>query len=300
MKWEDNRRSSNIEDRRDESSMNFGSKTSGSSMAMLLPIIKMLIGTKIGRIILVIGVVAYFMGYNPLSLLNLSNPQSSSANSSKSTLNNEKDERSAQFVSAVLAQTEDIWSEVFKKYNSNYAQPKLVLFRGSVKSACGFASSATGPFYCPSDQKVYLDLSFFDELAKRHDAPGDFAQAYVIAHEVGHHVQNITGIIPKVHKAKQGISKVKANALQVKVELQADCYAGLWAHYSQKNFDSLEEGDLIEALNAASAIGDDTLQKKAQGHVVPDAFTHGSSSDRMKWFKKGFQSGDLQVCNTFK
>ncbi len=297
MKWEDNRRSSNVEDRRDESPSNFGSKQN-NSMMMLLPVIKMLIGTKIGRIILVVGAIAYFMGFNPLALLDMGTTTQNNTSSSQ-VINTQKDDKSAQFVSAVLAQTEDIWTDVFKKYNANYVEPKLVLFRNSVKSGCGFASSQTGPFYCPADQKVYLDLSFFDELAKRHDAPGDFAQAYVIAHEIGHHVQNITGTITKVQNAKQGLSDAKENALQVKVELQADCYAGLWAYYSKKDFNSIEEGDIQEALNAASAIGDDTLQKKAQGYVVPDSFTHGSSSERMAWFKKGFQNGTLESCNTF-
>jgi predicted metalloprotease len=297
MKWEDNRRSSNVEDRRDESPSNFGSKQN-NSMMMLLPVIKMLIGTKIGRIILVVGVIAYFMGFNPLALLDMGTTTQNNTSSSQ-VINTQKDDKSAQFVSAVLAQTEDIWTDVFKKYNANYVEPKLVLFRNSVKSGCGFASSQTGPFYCPADQKVYLDLSFFDELAKRHDAPGDFAQAYVIAHEIGHHVQNITGTISKVENAKQGLSDAKENALQVKVELQADCYAGLWAYYSKKDFNSIEEGDIQEALNAASAIGDDTLQKKAQGYVVPDSFTHGSSSQRMAWFKKGFEGGTLESCNTF-
>ena len=297
MKWEDNRRSSNVEDRRDESPSNFGSKQN-NSMMMLLPVIKMLIGTKIGRIVLIIGVIAYFMGFNPLALLDMGTTTQNNTSSSQ-VINTQKDDKSAQFVSAVLAQTEDIWTDVFKKYNANYVEPKLVLFRNSVKSGCGFASSQTGPFYCPADQKVYLDLSFFDELAKRHDAPGDFAQAYVIAHEIGHHVQNITGTISKVENAKQGLSDAKENALQVKVELQADCYAGLWAYYSKKDFNSIEEGDIQEALNAASAIGDDTLQKKAQGYVVPDSFTHGSSSQRMAWFKKGFEGGTLESCNTF-
>ena len=297
MKWEDNRRSSNVEDRRDESPSNFGSKQN-NSMMMLLPVIKMLIGTKIGRIILVVGVIAYFMGFNPLALLDMGTTTQNNTSSSQ-VINTQKDDKSAQFVSAVLAQTEDIWTDVFKKYNANYVEPKLVLFRNSVKSGCGFASSQTGPFYCPADQKVYLDLSFFDELAKRHDAPGDFAQAYVIAHEIGHHVQNITGTISKVENVKQGLSDAKENALQVKVELQADCYAGLWAYHSKKDFNSIEEGDIQEALNAASAIGDDTLQKKAQGYVVPDSFTHGSSSERMAWFKKGFQNGTLESCNTF-
>ena len=296
MKWENNRRSSNVEDKRNDSSSNFGSNQN-SSIMMLLPLIKMLIGTKIGRIILIMGVIAYFMGFNPLALLNMQ--EGSSFNSSSTVVNTQKDDKSAQFVSTVLAQTEDIWSNVFKKYNANYIEPKLVLFRNSVKSGCGFASSQTGPFYCPADQKVYLDLSFFDELAKRHDAPGDFAQAYVIAHEIGHHVQNITGTISKVQKEKQALNDEKQNVLQVKVELQADCYAGLWAYYSKKDFNSIEEGDIQEALNAASAIGDDTLQKKAQGYVVPDAFTHGSAAQRMAWFKKGFQNGTLESCNTF-
>ena len=296
MKWENNRRSSNVEDKRNDSSSNFGSNQN-SSIMMLLPLIKMLIGTKIGRIILIIGVIAYFMGFNPLALLNMQ--EGSSFNSSSTVVNTQKDDKSAQFVSTVLAQTEDIWSNVFKKYNANYIEPKLVLFRNSVKSGCGFASSQTGPFYCPADQKVYLDLSFFDELAKRHDASGDFAQAYVIAHDIGHHVQNITGTISKVQKEKQALNDEKQNVLQVKVELQADCYAGLWAYYSKKDFNSIEEGDIQEALNAASAIGDDTLQKKAQGYVVPDAFTHGSAAQRMAWFKKGFQNGTLESCNTF-
>ena len=267
-------------------------------MMMLLPIVKMLIGTKIGRIVLIVGVIAYFMGFNPLALLDMTGTTQNNT-SNNQVVNTQKDDKSAQFVSAVLAQTEDIWTNVFQKYNANYVEPKLVLFRNSVKSGCGFASSQTGPFYCPADQKVYLDLSFFDELAKRHDAPGDFAQAYVIAHEIGHHVQNITGTISKVQNAKQGLSDAKENALQVKVELQADCYAGLWAYHSKKDFNSIEEGDIQEALNAASAIGDDTLQKKAQGYVVPDSFTHGSSSERMAWFKKGFQNGTLESCNTF-
>ncbi|PLY05318.1 MAG: hypothetical protein C0625_14925 [Arcobacter sp.] len=294
MKWENNRESSNIEDRRNSST--YGSKNRGGNMMALLPIAKMLLGTKIGRIVLVVGVVAYFFGFNPLALLDFS----SSSSSQKKVVNQKADDKSAKFVSAVLAQTEDIWSEIFKKYGSSYVEPKLVLFRGSTKSACGFASSQTGPFYCPSDKKVYLDLSFFDELARRHNAPGDFAQAYVIAHEVGHHVQNLIGTLDKVHKAKQNFkSEKKSNALQVKVELQADCYAGLWAHYSKEIFSSLEEGDIEEALNAASAIGDDTLQKQAQGYVVPDAFTHGSSSQRMSWFKKGFDNGTLEDCNSF-
>lgn len=294
MKWEDNRSSSNIEDKRNNSA--YGRNTRGGNMMAILPIAKFLLGSKIGRIILGIGVIAYFMGFNPLSLLN----QQAVSSSQTQIVNQKDDDRSAKFVSAVLAQTEDIWHEVFKNYGAIYEEPKLVLFRGSVKSACGFASSQTGPFYCPSDKKVYLDLSFFDQLDKKLNAPGDFAQAYVIAHEVGHHVQNLVGTLDKVHKSKQNSKSDKqSNELQVKVELQADCYAGLWANFSKNRFDSLEEGDIEEALNAASAIGDDTLQKNARGYVVPDSFTHGTSSQRMTWFKKGFQKATLEACNSF-
>lgn len=294
MKWKGSRRSSNVEDRRNQSSVNLGG-TGGGNMRMLVPVIRMLIGTKIGRIVLVIGGIAYFLGFNPMSLMG----SMTQSTTQSATINTEQDENSAQFVSAVLGQTEDIWSKVFQQHNATYSEPRLVLFRNSVKSGCGFASSQTGPFYCPADEKVYLDLAFFDELAKRHDAPGDFAQAYVIAHEIGHHVQNLTGVLNKVQTAKQSLSDTEDNALQVKVELQADCYAGLWAYYSKNDFNSLEQGDIDEALNAASAIGDDTLQKKIQGYVVPDAFTHGSSAQRMAWFKKGFDSGSLESCNTF-
>ena len=296
MKWENNRRSSNIEDRRGES-QSFGGSSRGSSIVSLLPLIKSLLGTKIGRIILIIGLVLYFgFGINPLSFIE---GEATSQTQTKKVVNQEYDDRQAAFVSAVLAQTEDIWREIFVQNGLAYSDAKLVLFRGAVKSACGFASSATGPFYCPSDKKVYIDLSFFDELAKKYKAPGDFAQAYVIAHEIGHHVQNLLGILNKVQKEKSNVSENKQNALQVKVELQADCYAGLWAYYSKKDFNSIEKGDIQEALNAASAIGDDTLQKKAQGYVVPDSFTHGSSSQRMAWFKKGFEGGTLESCNTF-
>ena len=296
MKWENNRRSSNIEDRRGES-QSFGNSSRGSSIVSLLPLIKSLLGTKIGRIILIIGLVLYFgFGINPLSFIE---GEATSQTQTKKVVNQEYDDRQAAFVSAVLAQTEDIWREIFVQNGLTYSDARLVLFRGAVKSACGFASSATGPFYCPSDKKVYIDLSFFDELAKKYKAPGDFAQAYVIAHEIGHHVQNLLGTLNKVQKEKSNVSENKQNALQVKVELQADCYAGLWAYYSKKDFNSIEKGDIQEALNAASAIGDDTLQKKAQGYVVPDSFTHGSSSQRMAWFKKGFEGGTLESCNTF-
>ena len=289
MKWQDLRRSANVEDFRSSGSAR-GAGGRGNAR-MLFPIAKFLLGTKIGRIVLIVGVVAYFFGINPLSLLDggqtrQSAPQAISA----------KDDESAQFVSAVLAQTEDVWRKLFKENSREYVEPKLVLFRNSVQSGCGYAQSQMGPFYCPTDQKVYLDLGFFDELRSRHDAPGDFAQAYVVAHEIGHHVQNLLGTLGKSHTAKQAaVSKTTANAVQVKVELQADCYAGVWAHYLDG---VLEEGDIEEALNAASAIGDDALQKKARGYVTPDAFTHGSSKDRTKWFSLGYKGGKLSSCQT--
>jgi predicted metalloprotease len=292
MKWEDLRRSSNIEDFR----MRSAARGVGGrgSLRLIIPVAKFLLGSKLGRIVLgigvVVGLIAYSMGYNPLALLSgASTQQVAPKEISK------KDEKSAQFVSAVLAQTEDVWGKLFANGGSKYQEPKLVLFRGGVQSGCGFASSQTGPFYCPADRKVYLDLGFFEELKNRHGAPGDFAQAYVIAHEIGHHVQNLLGTLNKSHTAKQALSKTKANAVQVQVELQADCYAGIWAHYLNG---VLEDGDIDEALNAASAIGDDTLQKKAQGYVVPDAFTHGSSAQRMKWFKRGYKGGNLGSCKT--
>lgn len=289
MKWNDLRRSSNIEDLRASGSSSGGRRISS---AMLINIVKILIGTKIGRVVLVVGAVAYFMGYNPLTLLNAPASKSTAVKISA------EDEKSAQFVSAILAQTEDIWHKQFALNSLTYKEPKLVLFRGSVTSGCGYASAQVGPFYCPVDKKVYLDLGFFDELKQRHNAPGDFAQAYVIAHEIGHHVQNLLGTLNKSHKLKSSASKIEANQIQVKIELQADCYAGIWAHYLNKKGTIIEDGDIDEALHAASAIGDDTLQKQAQGYVTPDSFTHGSSAQRMQWFKRGFTSGQLSVCST--
>jgi predicted metalloprotease len=290
MKWEDLRRSSNVEDLRSSSSAGRFSTGGRGNARLLFPLVKFLLGNKIGRIILLIGVVAYFFGFNPLALLE----QSSTSQRAAAPIANEY--KTAEFVSVVLAQTEDIWGKLFKESHAQYQEPKLVLFRGGVNSGCGYASQQTGPFYCPSDKKIYLDLSFFDELKNRHDAPGDFAQAYVIAHEVGHHVQNLLGTLDKSHSAMQvATSKAKANSVQVKVELQADCYSGIWAHYLGQ---VLEEGDIEEALNAASAIGDDTLQKKAQGYVVPDSFTHGTSNERKSWFKRGYSSGKLEACQT--
>ncbi len=286
MKWEDERGSSNIDDRRSQGGRaNF----SGSNLGAILPVAQLLMRSKIGRIVLILGVVAYFMGFNPLGLL-------SSGSQSIANVDEGKDNKVAAFISVVLAKTEDVWSEIFKKYNSRYKEPVLVLFRGSTQSGCGYASKQTGPFYCPKDQKIYLDLSFFDELKRRHNSPGDFAEAYVVAHEVGHHVQNLLGTLDKVHRKQSVVGKTKANALQVGVELQADCYAGVWAYYMKNEYGLLENGDIQEALNAAHAIGDDTLQKQSQGFVVPDSFTHGSSAQRMAWFKKGYESGDARVC----
>ncbi|MBE2984440.1 neutral zinc metallopeptidase [Campylobacter sp. RM9344] len=286
MKWQDSRQSSNVEDRRSNSQV-----SSAGSFGALVSIIRFLMGSKIGRIVLVIGVVAYFMGYDPLALID----QGAATTQSKA-IDDPKEKENFAFVSAVLAETEDVWANIFKEYKASYVEPNLVLFKGQVSSGCGFASSQVGPFYCPADQKVYLDLSFFDELEKTHKAGGDFARAYVIAHEIGHHVQNLVGTLNKIQSQKSGVSQVEQNALQVKVELQADCYAGIWAHYMNK-YQILDDGDIEEALNAASAIGDDTLQKKHQGHVVPDSFTHGSSKQRMEWFKKGFEGGKLASCS---
>lgn len=204
-----------------------------------------------------------------------------------------------QFVSVVLADTEDVWGQIFKNGNARYDPPTLVLFSNFVRSACGMAPSAAGPFYCPLDQKVYIDLTFFNELKNRFGAPGDFAQAYVVAHEVGHHVQTLLGTARKVQEAKARSGQRAANALQVRMELQADCYAGIWAHHADRMKDILEPGDIEEALGAATAIGDDTLQKRQQGYVVPDSFTHGSSKQRVRWFKRGFESGRLESCDTF-
>jgi len=205
-----------------------------------------------------------------------------------------------QFVSVVLADTEDTWRDLFRRMGGVYQDPKLVLFTGAVQSACGFAQAAVGPFYCPADQKVYIDLSFYQELKNRFRAPGDFAQAYVIAHEIGHHVQNLLGISGQVEALRSRVREAEANTLSVRLELQADCFAGVWAHHAHKARQILEAGDVEEGLNAASAIGDDRLQMQAKGYVAPDSFTHGSSAQRVRWFKRGLAGGDLRQCDTFK
>jgi predicted metalloprotease len=213
---------------------------------------------------------------------------------------NPEEDRLADFVSVVLADTEDTWDTIFREGGSVYEKPKLILFTGQVKSACGYAQSATGPFYCPADRKVYIDLGFYKELKSKLNAPGDFAQAYVVAHEIGHHVQNLLGISGKVQAQRASISEVAYNKLSVKLELQADCFSGVWANNANRVRSILEPGDIEEALNAASMIGDDHLQKQARGYVVPDSFTHGSSAQRVQWFKTGLQSGDINSCNTFR
>jgi len=277
MRWEDEERSDNVEDRR------------GMSVS------RGVVGGGIGTVILVI--VALYFGIDPSVILQ-SVPQSGPPPVTQQQQKVGADPMS-QFISVVLADTEKTWHDVFRRYGKTYEEPKLVLFTGAVQSACGFAQAAVGPFYCPQDHKVYIDLSFYEDLKNRFQAPGDFAQAYVIAHEVGHHVQNLLGIAGKVQGAMQRVSKADANRLSVKMELQADCLAGVWGYHADKSSKLLETGDLEEALRAASAIGDDRIMRKTSGTIVPDAFTHGTSEQRVRWFKQGFESGDLNQCDTF-
>ena len=293
MKMDNEHESRNVEDRRSSSGGGRRGLPSMGTMMMIWPLVKPLLKTKFGWAIIGLGAAAYFSGFNPLSLVGMGG--------ASGTVNKVKDEKEAVFIKKVLRSTEEVWNEVLPQYGLRYKEPVMVLYRGSTRSGCGHASAQMGPFYCPADHKVYLDLGFFDELARRHNAPGDFAQAYVLAHEIGHHIQNMQGTLDKVQQAKQswGGSSAKSNALQVKVELQADCYAGVWANRAHKKFGILEKGDIEEALNAASSIGDDKLQREATGRVRPDAFTHGSSAQRIEWFRRGLASGDLRQCNTF-
>lgn len=294
MRWEDRDESRNVEDRRSSGTSGGGMRgmPSMGTIMFLWPIVQRLLKTKFGWAIVGLGAVAYFSGYNPLSSM-------MGGGSSSTHINKAQDDKQKRFIATVLHDTEVVWADIFKQHNARYREPKMVIYRGSTKSGCGHASSQMGPFYCPADQKVYLDLGFFNELASKHNASGDFAQAYVLAHEIGHHIQNMKGILTKVQQMKQQARGTKGeNQLQVRVELQADCYAGVWAYHAQKRFHSLEQGDIEEALRAASSIGDDTLQKQAQGYVVPDAFTHGSSAQRVEWFKKGIKSGEISSCDT--
>lgn len=296
MRWRGRRESGNVEDRRGQSGGGF------SRGGLRLPIGRGGAGRPSLTFLIIGGVVLWMLGVNPTQILSilmggggsLTQQTTAPQQPGRSAGNDEM----ASFVKVVLAETEDVWGDIFQKAGQRYPEPKLVLFSNQVKSACGFASSATGPFYCPGDQKVYIDLGFYRELKTRFEAPGDFAQAYVIAHEVGHHVQNIIGVLPKFNKMRRSLSKLEENKMSIRVELQADCFAGVWAHSTgQKGL--LEEGDLDEALNAATQIGDDALQKRTQGYVVPDSFNHGTSAQRKKWFARGYQTGKMNSCDTF-
>jgi len=278
MRYRGRRQSSNVEDRRRGSS---GKKVVGGGIG-----------------IIIIAIIIWILGGDPTEVLQVADVGDQSTGQYQSGPVQE-DDTMAVFVSVVLADTEEVWEEIFSRSGETYRKPKLVLYSSAVQSACGYSSAATGPFYCPGDQKVYIDLAFFDELKRRFGAPGDFAIAYVVAQEIGHHVQNLLGILPEVQSMRGSLSQKEYNQMMVKVELQADFLAGLWAHHAERRWSILEEGDIDEALGAASAVGDDRLQKKMQGYVVPDSFTHGTSEQRQRWFYKGFQTGDLGEGDTF-
>lgn len=282
MRWKDGRESNNVEDRRGMS-VSRGAKIGGLGGLGLVAVV----------------LIGMFLGIDPSALLQgVSETQNTSVTSQQSGSSGANDEM-GKFVAVVLGDTEDVWTEVFRKMGRTYEEPKLVLFSQAVQSACGMAGSATGPFYCPADHKVYLDLSFFEDMRTRFGASGDFAQAYVIAHEVGHHVQNLLGILDKIQSIQSRSSASDRNKLSVMMELQADCFAGVWANKAHESRQILESGDIEEGLNAASAIGDDRIQKRTQGRVVPDAFTHGSSEQRVRWFRIGLERGNHQACDTF-
>lgn len=299
MRWKNRRSSSNVEDRRGQT-FSRASTGTGAGAAMLIRFLPMLMRSKGGRwLLLLVGglfLISKFLGVN-IPFINGGSPVGASSAGDYRPSAQEQD--LAAFTSVVLADTEETWHTIFKQAGQTYQEPKLVLFSGGVNSACGAAQSAMGPFYCPADQKVYIDLSFYQDLKQRHGAPGDFAQAYVIAHEVGHHVQTITGISRKVQQAKSKGDKAAANRLSVLQELQADCFAGIWGYHADKMRGLLEPGDLAEALQAATAIGDDRLQEQSRGYVTPESFTHGTSAQRVTWFKKGFENGNFEMCDTF-
>jgi predicted metalloprotease len=265
---------------------------------------RVLVGGSGGLGVVVLVLLGMFFGFDPSELLrggpSVQSPSVSLPQSGGPAGRLSAEDELKEFVSVVLADTEDVWHDLFARSGRTYRPPKLVLFTGAVESQCGFAQAAMGPFYCPLDNKVYLDLSFFQDLRSRFGAPGDFAQAYVIAHEVGHHVQTLLGVTQRFEEMRRRAGPTKANNLSVRLELQADCLAGVWANRAQKARQILEAGDIEEGLNAASAIGDDRLQRRTQGYVVPDAFTHGSSNQRVRWFKRGLEQGDIGLCNTFK
>lgn len=285
----DGRESDNIEDRRGDSGGRAGLPIGGR-------------GLGIGTIVIAL-VASYFLGVNPASVIGVLSgieggvpvqTQAARGPAPKPT------DEMGHFMSVVLADTEDTWGQLFRQAGREYRQPKLVLFTNAYPTACGMGESAAGPFYCPQDQKVYIDLSFFRLLQERFHSPGDFAQAYVVAHEIGHHVQNQLGVMDKMQQMRQRMSEAQFNQLSVRVELQADCFAGIWAHHANRSRQILEAGDVEEALRAASAIGDDVLQRQSQGHVVPESFTHGSAAQRVRWFRSGLEGGSLQACNTFE
>lgn len=320
MKWRMGRRSSNVSDQRGAGGglgglgggLGGGFGRGGGLGGGLGGLIGSRLGIKGILIVIAIFVVLHFMGIDPMALLNgggsgfsrnddmFAGQQTES--SGVTTTGNATEDELADFTSVILASTEDTWRGLFQQAGQAYRDPTLVMFSGAVQSACGHAQSAMGPFYCPPDQKVYIDLDFYRDLSHRFEAPGDFAQAYVVAHEVGHHVQNLLGIEADTRAQRGRLSEADANALSVRVELQADCFAGIWAHHiaAQNAELQLEPGDIEEGLNAASAIGDDRLQQQSSGHVVPDSFTHGSSEQRVRWFTKGFESGDPEICDTFR
>ncbi|KKB85964.1 hypothetical protein VW29_05005 [Devosia limi DSM 17137] len=299
MKWRGRERSSNIEDRRGQGGGlgGLGGSPFGRSGGMRIPTGGRSggVGGMIG-IIVVLGIIWMVTGQSPLDMLAGGAPSTSSASSTQ--LPAEGQDELTDFVGVVIKETETMWGEVFAASGQDYPEPTVVLFSGQVNTACGAADSSTGPFYCPGDQKVYIDLSFYDQLRRQFGAPGDFAQAYVLAHEVGHHVQNLTGVLPEFNRRRQAMGQDEANAYSVRIELQADCYAGVWANYAgQQNL--VENGDFEEALNAADQIGDDTLQKRMQGFAVPKTFNHGTSAQRKTWFERGYRTGDVNQCDTF-
>jgi predicted metalloprotease len=300
MLWRGGRRSDNVEDRRGSGYPGGGFGGGGRR-----------VGVRAGGIgglgLVLLLLVALLFGLDPRVLFQAAGPTGGQPSGyapapsapSSSGGGSQAEAEMKEFVSVILAETEDTWQAIFRASGRTYEEPRLVLFSGLVQSACGMAGAASGPFYCPLDRKVYLDFSFFDELDRRFGAPGDFAQAYVLAHEVGHHVQNQLGILPRVEQLKQQVSQAEANALSVMVELQADCFAGVWANHAQKRRRILEPGDIEEGIRAAAAVGDDRIQRQTQGYVVPDGFTHGSAEQRARWFTKGLQTGSVAACDTF-
>ena len=283
MDFRNGRESRNVEDRRGQGGRRLGG------------------GGKIGIGTIVLALIAMYFGIDPSVVLNTSEMMSPPAveSTQPGQARSPAEDEMARFVSMVLADTEDTWRVIFQQGGATYREPKLVLYTGATRSACGVGQAEMGPFYCPADGKVYLDLSFFNELGQRYGAQGDFAQAYVIAHEVGHHVQNLLGISDKVQQARQRVSEREANLLSVRLELQADCLSGVWANHAHRSRQVLEAGDVEEGLAAASAVGDDQMQKRAQGYAVPDSFTHGSAAQRVRWFRQGLESGELRACDTF-